>query len=187
MYPYIINILSYIGLWKCYSFVLHIEVLNLHGIDFCELSEIEVEFQFFYMVSNFPSRLIGKDPDAGKDWGQEEKGATEGEIVGWHHGLSGHESKQTPANSEGQGSLTCCSPWGHKKLDTTEWLKKRTEPKAKFAPSLFWFWVIIGVQRLILFFNWKLVDSQCFHWIEKWFSYIHTRTYSYSFSNSFTL
>ena len=64
------------------------------------------------------SPLIGKDPDAGKDRGQEEKRATEDETVGWHHGLSGHESEQTPGDSEGQGSLAC-SPWGCKELDTT--------------------------------------------------------------------
>ena len=68
------------------------------------------------------SRLIGKDPDAGKDWGQEEKRTTENEMVGWHHRISGHECEQTPRNSEGQGGLACCSPWGHKESDTTEWL-----------------------------------------------------------------
>ena len=61
----------------------------------------------------------GKDPDAGKGWGQEEKGVTEDEMVGWHHRLSGHEFEQTPGDSEGQGSPTCCSPWGRKELDTT--------------------------------------------------------------------
>ena len=61
------------------------------------------------------SQLIGKDPDAGKDWRQEEKGTTEDEMVGWHHRLDGHGFKQAPGDSEGQGSLTCCSPWGHKK------------------------------------------------------------------------
>ena len=55
------------------------------------------------------SQLIGKEPDAGKDWGQEEKGATEDEMVGWHHPFNGHEFEQTPGDSEGQGSLTCCS------------------------------------------------------------------------------
>ena len=65
------------------------------------------------------SWLVGKDPDAGKDWEQEEKRMTEAEMVGWHHCLSGHG---TPGNSEGQGSLVCCSPWGHKELDVTEWL-----------------------------------------------------------------
>ena len=61
------------------------------------------------------SWLIGKDPDAGKDWGQEEKGAREEEIVGRHHWLSEHEFEQTPGDSEGQRSLACCSLWGCKK------------------------------------------------------------------------
>ena len=56
------------------------------------------------------SGLIGKDPDAGKDWGQEEKGAIEDEMVGWHHWLNGHEFEQIPGDSEGQGSLACYSP-----------------------------------------------------------------------------
>ena len=55
-------------------------------------------------------------PDAGKDRGQEEKGATEDEMVRWHHRLNGHEFEQTPGDGEGQGSLACCSPWGHKEL-----------------------------------------------------------------------
>ena len=54
---------------------------------------------------------IGKDPDAGKDWGQKEKGATEDEMVGWHHWLNGHEFDQTQGDGEGQGSLACYSPW----------------------------------------------------------------------------
>ena len=66
--------------------------------------------------------LIGKDPDAGKDWRQEEKGMTEVEIIGWNHWLNGHEFEQTPGVGDGQGSLACCSPWGHKESDTTEWL-----------------------------------------------------------------
>ena len=65
--------------------------------------------------------LIGKDPDAGKDRRQE-KGVTEDEMVGWHHWLDGHEFEQTVGNSEGQGSLACCSPWGHKEVDMTEQL-----------------------------------------------------------------
>ena len=66
--------------------------------------------------------LIWKDPDAGKDWGQEEKGTTEDEMVGWHHGLDGHKSEWTPGVGDGQGGLECCDSWGLKKLDTTEWL-----------------------------------------------------------------
>ena len=64
--------------------------------------------------------LIGKDPGAGKDWGQEEKGMTEDEMIGWHHQLNGHNFEQTPGDGEGQGSLVCSSPWGHKESDTTE-------------------------------------------------------------------
>ena len=66
---------------------------------------------------HYINRLIGKDPDARKDWGQEEKEATENELVGWHHWLSGHEFKQTLGDSEGQGSLVCSSLWGSKELD----------------------------------------------------------------------
>ena len=66
--------------------------------------------------------LIWKDPDAGKDWGQEEKGTTEDEMVGWHHRLDGYEFEQTLGVGDGQGGLACCSPWGHKALDTTEQL-----------------------------------------------------------------
>ena len=66
--------------------------------------------------------LIGQNPDAGKDWRQEEKEATEDEMVGWHHWLNGCEFEQAPGDSEGQGGLVCCSPWGHKKSDVTEWL-----------------------------------------------------------------
>ena len=58
--------------------------------------------------------LTGKDPDAWKVWGQEEKGMTEDEMVGWHHQLDGHEFEQTLGDSEGQGSLVCCSPVGHR-------------------------------------------------------------------------
>ena len=65
------------------------------------------------------NRLTGKYPDAGKDRRQE-KCVIEGEMVGWHHQLNGHEFKQAPRDGEGQGSLACCSPWGHKELDMTD-------------------------------------------------------------------
>ena len=68
------------------------------------------------------SWLIGKDPDAGRDWGQEEKGMTEEEMAGWHHQLDGHEFEWTLGVGDGQGGLVCCGSWGHKELDTTEWL-----------------------------------------------------------------
>ena len=68
------------------------------------------------------SWLIGKDPDARRDWGQEEKGTTEDEMAGWHHWLDGRESEWTPGVGDGQGGLECCSSWGCKESDRTEWL-----------------------------------------------------------------
>ena len=68
------------------------------------------------------SWLIGKDSDAGKDWGQEEKGMTEVEMAGWHHWLDGRESRGTPGVGDGQGGLVCCYSWGRKESDTTEQL-----------------------------------------------------------------
>ena len=66
------------------------------------------------------SWLIGKEPDAGRDWGQEEKGTTEDEMAGWHHRLDGHGFEYTPGVGDGQGGLACCDSWGHKSLDMTE-------------------------------------------------------------------
>ena len=68
------------------------------------------------------SWLIGKDSDARRDWGQEEKGTTEDEMAGWHHRLSGRESEWTLGVGDGQGGLACCSSWGREESDTTEWL-----------------------------------------------------------------
>ena len=68
------------------------------------------------------SWLIWKDSDAGKDWGQEEKGTTEVEMVGWHHRLNGNGFEWTLGIGDGQGGLVCCSSWGCKESDTTEWL-----------------------------------------------------------------
>ena len=83
-------------------------VLSIHWKDWC-----------WSWSSSTLSRLITKDPAAGKDWGQEEKGVTEDEMVEWHHWLNGDEFEQTPGDSEGQGSLVCCSLWGRKESDTT--------------------------------------------------------------------
>ena len=66
--------------------------------------------------------LIGKDPDAGKDWRHEKKGTTEDEMVGWHHQLDGHGFWWTLGVVDGQGGLVCCGSWGLKESDTTEWL-----------------------------------------------------------------
>ena len=68
------------------------------------------------------SWLIGKDSDAGRDWGQEEKGTTEDEMAGWHNQLDGREFEWTPGVGDGQGGLACCDSWGRKDSDTTEQL-----------------------------------------------------------------
>ena len=84
-------------------------------------TDAEAEVQILW-PPDAKSWLIGKDPDAGKDWRQEEKGTTEGEMVGWHQWLDGHEFEQAPRVGDGQGGLVCCSPWGRRESDTTEWL-----------------------------------------------------------------
>ena len=89
-------------------------------------TDAELKLQWPPDVKNW---LIGKDPDAGKDWRWEEKGTTEVEMVGWHHWLNGHEFEQAPGVGEGQGSLVCRSPWGCKELDTTERLNWTETPK----------------------------------------------------------
>ena len=79
-------------------------------------TDAEVETPILWL-SDVKLQFIGKDCDVGNDWGQE-KGAIEDEMIGWYHWLSGYESEQTPGDSEGQGNLACCSPWGHKESDT---------------------------------------------------------------------
>ena len=88
--------------------------VNIHWKDWCWSWNSNI------WLPNVKSWLTGKDSDAGKDWGQEEKVTTENEMVGCHHWLNGHELEQTPRECEGQGSLAYCSPWGCKKSDKTE-------------------------------------------------------------------
>ena len=78
--------------------------------------------------------LIGKDPDAGKDLGQEEKGTTEDEMAGWHHWLDGREFEWTPGVGDGQGGLACSDSWGHKESDRTERLTELNWTD-KFRPA----------------------------------------------------
>ena len=88
---------------------------------------------------NVKNWLIGKDPDAGKDWRWEEKGTTEGEMVGWHHRLNGHEFEQAPGVGDGQGGLACCSPWGCKESDMTERLNwTETACNKSLAKNIEW-------------------------------------------------
>ena len=78
---------------------------------------LKLKLQYFgHLVKSW---LTGKDPDAGRDWGQE-KAMTEDEMAGWHHWLDGHEFGWTPGDGDGQVGLACCSSWGCKELDTTE-------------------------------------------------------------------
>ena len=84
--------------------------------------EINPEYSLEGLILWLPdvkSWLTGKYPDAGKDWGQEEKGTTEDERAGWHHQFNEHGYEQILGDSEGQGSLVCRSPWVHRKSDTT--------------------------------------------------------------------
>ena len=82
-------------------------------------TDIEVETPILW-PPDAKSWLISKDPDAEKDWGQEEKGMTEDEMVGWHHQLNGHEFGWAPGVGVGQGGLVCCNSWGHEESDVTE-------------------------------------------------------------------
>ena len=86
----------------------------------CSLEWLMLKLKLILWPPHAKSWLIGKDPDAGKDWGQEEKGMTEDEMVGWHHRLNGHEFGWSPGDGVGQGGLACCDSWGRKKSDTTE-------------------------------------------------------------------
>ena len=96
--------------------------------------------------------LTGKDPVAGKDWGQEEKGTTEDEMVGWHHWLNGHEFEQVLGVGDGQGSLACCNSWGYKESDMTEWLNWTENIKI----SVLWFSkTILNSRKKFRGFGWK--------------------------------
>ena len=93
--------------------------------------------------------LIWKDPDSGKDWRLEEKGTIEDEMVGWHHQLDGHGFEWTLGVGDGQGGLACCSPWGCKELDVTEWLNW-----TELTSNVVW----LGKSRIIL--NYTLISCE---------------------------
>ena len=102
-------------------------------------TDVEAETPIIW-PPNAKSWLIWKDPDAGKDWRQEEKGTTEDEMVEEHNQLNGHGFGWTPGVGDGQGGLVCCSPWGHKESDTTEQLNW-TELMRPHA-MIFIFWML---------------------------------------------
>ena len=103
-------------------------------------SEYSLERLILKLKLQYPGHLIwrtdslGKDPDAGKEWRQDGKGTTEDEMVGWHHRLNVHEFEQAPGVGGGQGSLVCCSPWGHK-----EWLKWTESRANSLFHRLWWY------------------------------------------------
>ena len=97
-----------------------IKPVNLKGDQpwiFTRRTDTEAEAPVFWS-SDVNRQLTGKLPDAGKDWGQKEKKASEDEMAGWHRWCRGHEVRQIPGDGEGQGGMACCSPWGHKESDT---------------------------------------------------------------------
>ena len=88
----------------------------------CSLEGLMRKLKLVLWPPHAKSWLIGKDSDAGRDWGQEEKGTIEDEMAGWHHWLDGREFEWTLGLGDGKGGLACCNSWGHKESDTTEWL-----------------------------------------------------------------
>ena len=96
-------------------------VVQMRGGRFIGRTDVEAEALILW-PPDAKNWLIRKDPDGGEDWGQEEKGMTEDEMVGWHHWLNGCEFEQALGDVDGRGSLACCSPLGHKESNMTEWL-----------------------------------------------------------------
>ena len=106
-------------------------------------TDVEAETLILW-PSHAKSWLIGKDSDAGRDWGQEDKGMTEDEMAGWHHGIDGHKFEWTPGLCDGQRGLVCYDSWGRKELDTTETLN---------WTELNWNSVLLYLNRIYATFN----------------------------------
>ena len=108
-------------LW-CWRRLLRVLWIARRSNQFCLFigrTDVEAETPILWLL-DVKNWLIGKDPDAGKDWRWEEKGTTEDEMVRWHHQLDRHEFEQAPGIGDGQGRLACCSPCGCKEMDMTE-------------------------------------------------------------------
>ena len=127
------------------------------------------------------SWLIGKDSDAGRDWGQEEKGTTEDEMAVWHHWLDGCESEWTPGVGDGQGGLVCCDSWGRKESDTTEQLNW-TEPSFPTVPCL----GIYPKEMQSLYWKYILPHLHCII-SESWISMEHNRVQNLTYTEVFKL
>ena len=111
-----------------------LETLNILWKDWCWSWSSNTWYEAEVPIPNMKSRVIKKDSDGGKDWRQEEKGMTEDEILGWHHPPSGNGFEKSLGDGKEQGSLACCSPWGHKESDMTEWLNNNKWQK----PTQYW-------------------------------------------------
>ena len=118
-----------------------------------------------FWLPNVKSWLIGKDPDAGKDWRQEEKGTIEDEVVEWRHWLNGYEFEHTLGVGEGQESLVCCSPWCRKELDMTERLNSNNK-------SVIWKKKKKGVEDDLIFqllgseaYTFNMITKPWLYWI----------------------
>ena len=109
------------------------------------LEGLMLKFHYFGHLMRRADSLE-KDPEATKDWVKEEKGATEDEMVGWHHWLNGHEFEQTPGDSGGQESLACCNPRGCKEFDTTWWLNNKNNKVTLHKAGDIWF-QRVGMRR----------------------------------------
>ena len=124
--------------------------------DFFERNDAKAETLVLW-PPHAKSWLIGKDSDAWRDWGQEEKGMTEDEMAGWHHWLNGRESEWTPGVGDGQGGLACCDSWGGKESDMTErlnWTELKSYWKSFKVDNLsVRIWVSQGVIRCLLTTN----------------------------------
>ena len=117
---------------------------------FIERTDAEAEAPILWPPDG-KSQVTRKDPANGQDSRQEEKGATEDKMVGWHHWLNGHEFEQTPGDTEGQGSLACCSPWGSKESDTTEQLNNNKAIQQCVTRWMMWLTFLIKNSVLLQF------------------------------------
>ena len=140
------------------------EIQPVHSKDqswvFTGRTDIEAETPVLWPPDG-KSWLIGKAPDAGKDWGQEKKGTTEDEMIGWHHQLDGHEFGWTLGVGDGQGGLVCCSSWGHKESDMNEQLNNKCIYFAVSGlscdPQAQWWWCSVACGILVCQLGIKLV------------------------------
>ena len=135
--------------WKIDAFELWVLEKTLESpLDCKEIQPVHSEgdqpWDFFgrndakFWPPHVKSWLIGKDFDAGRDWGQEEKGTTEDEVAGWHHWLNGCESEWTPGVGDGQGGLACCDSCGRKESDTTERLNRTEKLNENYNTEVSW-------------------------------------------------